>query len=107
MEVWHVLIGFCVLVAVCLWSIKKLRKTSRTWGDELKELQEELKARGVKDLHIAWSPDAPARSTEERAKAVAAFLRAALDGRTHPAPPIGDSHGTVHVYEDAHGMRFR
>lgn len=66
--------------------------TERDPWEELRVIEEEMKARGIVDVKFAWSPEARNKGSDELARDVVKFLRACLDGRTQPAPPVGDSH---------------
>lgn len=66
--------------------------TERDPWEELRAIEEEMKARGIGDVKFAWSPEARNKGSDELARDVVKFLRACLDGRTQPAPPVGDSH---------------
>lgn len=54
--------------------------------DSLVQIEEELRARGVLDVKIAFSPTAHTLPKAELARQVATFMRAILDGKTRVIP---------------------
>lgn len=59
--------------------------------DELKQIENELRARGVKAVYVTFSPNVDSLTLEEVQRGTVAFFRAALDGRYRPIDKIGDA----------------
>lgn len=65
--------------------------TSADAWAELRAVEGEMKARGIRDVKFAWAPGMGAKAPSEVARDVARFLRAALDGPYTIIDKIGDA----------------